>query len=145
MQPLRDDTFHALCSLMHEAIGVHFTPAKMTLVASRLGPRIQKLGLGGYDDYLGLISGAGRNDGATGGEFQMAVAGHSQQSVPLHPRHRLAHGRSALFQALRDTRAQRNHALLLEVVDRPQIHLGGVNQLAHMVNLPRMRSTGNYD
>jgi chemotaxis protein methyltransferase CheR len=57
---------------MHDAIGVHFTPAKKPLVASRLGPRIQKLGLGGYEDYLGLISGG--HDGAdTGGEFQMAV------------------------------------------------------------------------
>jgi chemotaxis protein methyltransferase CheR len=73
MHPLRDDTFQALSSLMHEAIGVHFTPAKMPLVASRLGPRIQKLGLGGYDDYLGLISGASRLDGNSGGEFQMAV------------------------------------------------------------------------
>lgn len=73
MQPLREDTFRALSGLMHEAIGVHFTPAKMPLVASRLGPRIQKLGLGGYDDYLGLISGGDRSGGDTGGEFQMAV------------------------------------------------------------------------
>jgi chemotaxis protein methyltransferase CheR len=69
MDALREDTFRALSQLMHETIGVHFTSAKMPLVASRLGPRIQKLGLGGYDDYLGLISGSGD----TGGEFQMAV------------------------------------------------------------------------
>ncbi len=68
MQPLREDTFRALSGLMHEAIGVHFTTAKMPLVASRLGPRIQKLGLEGYDAYLGLISCCD-----TGGEFQMAV------------------------------------------------------------------------
>ena len=73
MEALRETTFRALSQLMHEAIGVHFTPAKMTLVASRLGPRIQKLGLGGYDDYLGLISGAANSGGSTGGEFQMAV------------------------------------------------------------------------
>ena len=73
MEALRETTFRALSQLMHEAIGVHFTPAKMTLVASRLGPRIQKLGLGGYDDYLGLISGAANSGGSTGGDFQMAV------------------------------------------------------------------------
>lgn len=72
MQPLQDTTFQALSTLMHGAIGVHFTAAKKPLVASRLAPRIQKLGLGGYDDYLQLISGAGAN-GATGGEFQMAI------------------------------------------------------------------------
>jgi chemotaxis protein methyltransferase CheR len=72
MDALRDDTFLALSRLMHEAIGVHFTPAKKPLVASRLAPRIQRLGLGGYEDYLGLISG-GATDGTTGGEFQMAV------------------------------------------------------------------------
>lgn len=72
MQPLHDTTFQALSTLMHGAIGVHFPPAKKPLVASRLAPRIQKLGLGGYDDYLQLITGAG-SDGATGGEFQMAI------------------------------------------------------------------------
>jgi chemotaxis protein methyltransferase CheR len=76
MDTLQDRTFQAFSRLMHEAIGVHFTAAKKPLVASRLAPRIQKLGLGGYEDYLALISGhtAGdAGDGATGGEFQMAV------------------------------------------------------------------------
>ena len=72
MQSLHDSTFQAFSRLMHEAIGVHFGPAKKPLVASRLAPRIQKLGLDGYDAYLNLISGQG-HDGATGGEFQMAV------------------------------------------------------------------------
>ena len=69
MDTLQDRTFQAFSRLMHEAIGVHFTAAKKPLVASRLAPRIQKLGLGGYEDYLALIDG----HGATGGEFQMAV------------------------------------------------------------------------
>jgi chemotaxis protein methyltransferase CheR len=72
MQPLHDKTFAALSHLMHEAIGVHFTPAKKPLVASRLAPRIQKLGLPGYEDYLALIS-QGADTGGSGGEFQMAV------------------------------------------------------------------------
>jgi chemotaxis protein methyltransferase CheR len=70
MQTLADDTFHAISALMHQAIGVHFPDAKKTLVASRLGPRIQKLGLDSYDDYVALIDG---RQGGQGGEFQMAV------------------------------------------------------------------------
>jgi chemotaxis protein methyltransferase CheR len=68
MQTLRDDTFQALSTLMYQAIGLHFTDSKKPLIASRLASRIQKLGLGGFEDYVGLISG---ND--DGGEFQMAV------------------------------------------------------------------------
>jgi len=70
MQALRDDTFQAISALMHQAIGVHFPAAKKPLVASRLGPRIQKLGLDSYEDYMALID--GHEDGQ-GGEFQMAV------------------------------------------------------------------------
>jgi len=65
---LRDDTFRAICALMHRAIGLHFTDSKKPLISSRLGPRIQRLGLGGYDDYVRLIDGPD-----DGGEFQMAV------------------------------------------------------------------------
>ena len=68
MQTLRDDTFRALSTLMYEAIGLHFTDSKKPLIASRLGPRIQKLGMDGFEDYLRLIG--GHQDG---GEFQMAV------------------------------------------------------------------------
>ncbi|OYU72886.1 MAG: SAM-dependent methyltransferase, partial [Burkholderiales bacterium PBB5] len=65
---LRDDTFRAICALMHQAIGLHFSDSKKPLISSRLGPRIQRLGLGGYEDYMRLIE---RPD--DGGEFQMAV------------------------------------------------------------------------
>jgi chemotaxis protein methyltransferase CheR len=68
MQTLHDDTFGRIAGLMHEAIGLHLAPSKKTLVSSRLGPRMQKLGLDDYDDYLDLI--AGDDDE---GEFQMAV------------------------------------------------------------------------
>lgn len=70
MQALRDDTFHAISTLMHQAIGVHFSDAKKPLVASRLSTRMQKLGLDSYDDYMALIDG---RQGGQGGEFQMAV------------------------------------------------------------------------
>lgn len=65
---LRDTTFQAIADLMHASIGLSLTPQKKPMVASRLGPRLQRLGLAGYEDYLALIQGA--NDG---GEFQAAV------------------------------------------------------------------------
>jgi chemotaxis protein methyltransferase CheR len=68
LQPLRDETFRQITELMYGAIGLSFNDSKKPLVASRLGPRIQRLGLAGFDDYLALIS--GDDDG---GEFQFAV------------------------------------------------------------------------
>jgi chemotaxis protein methyltransferase CheR len=68
MAALRDDTFHKITGLMHAAIGLSFAESKKPLVSSRLGPRIQRLGLDSYEDYLALIDGPD-----DGGEFQMAV------------------------------------------------------------------------
>ena len=68
MQALQDRTFDRIAALMHQAIGLHLAPGKKSLVSSRLGPRIQRLGLADYDDYLDLIE--GEHDQ---GEFQMAV------------------------------------------------------------------------
>ena len=68
MQALRDDTFRGITDLMYSAIGLSFTDSKKPLISSRLAPRIQRLGLGGYEDYLELI--ASDDDG---GEFQVAV------------------------------------------------------------------------
>lgn len=68
MQALRDDTFHRITGLMHAEIGLSFADSKKPLVTSRLSARIQRLGLGGFDEYFELIS--GHEDG---GEFQMAV------------------------------------------------------------------------
>jgi chemotaxis protein methyltransferase CheR len=68
MEALRDDTYRRISELMHGAIGLSLTDNKKPLVTSRLAPRIQRLGLGGYEDYLALIS---RADDA--GEFQVAV------------------------------------------------------------------------
>ncbi|MEN9628703.1 MAG: hypothetical protein RJA10_1930 [Pseudomonadota bacterium] len=68
MQPLREEAFERIAGLMHAAIGLHLAPSKMSLVSSRLGPRIQRLGLADYDEYLQLIEG-----GSDHGEFQMAV------------------------------------------------------------------------
>jgi chemotaxis protein methyltransferase CheR len=68
MAVLRDDTFHQISGLMHASIGLSFADSKKPLVSSRLGPRIQRLGLDSYEDYLALIDSL-----EDGGEFQVAV------------------------------------------------------------------------
>lgn len=68
MEALADETFEQIAALMHGSVGLLLTPPKRALVASRLGPRIQRLGLAGYTDYLELIRGGHDAD-----EFQVAV------------------------------------------------------------------------
>ena len=68
MDALRDETFRGITELMYSAIGLSFTDNKKPLVSSRLAPRIQRLGMGGFEDYLALISSPD-----DGGEFQVAV------------------------------------------------------------------------
>jgi chemotaxis protein methyltransferase CheR len=68
VKALDDASFRRISALMYESIGLSFGDAKRTLIASRLSTRIQRLGLGSYDEYFELIS--GQQDG---GEFQMAV------------------------------------------------------------------------
>ena len=68
MLALQESTYRGISSLMHEAIGLSFGDSKLPLVSSRLASRVQRLGLGGFDEYLALIAGD-----ADGGEFQVAV------------------------------------------------------------------------
>ena len=68
MSALRDDTYRRITGLMHEAVGLSFADSKKPLVSSRLAPRIQRLGLGSFEEYFALIA---RPD--DGGEFQVAV------------------------------------------------------------------------
>jgi chemotaxis protein methyltransferase CheR len=68
MAILCDDTYRQISELMYDSIGLSFNESKKPLVSSRLAPRIQRLGITNFEDYLELISG---ND--DGGEFQMAV------------------------------------------------------------------------
>ena len=65
------------------------------------------------------------------GELEVPVALDGEQAVALHPGHRLGDGRAALVQPLGDAGAQRDDALLHELVDRAEVHLGGVDQVAH--------------
>jgi chemotaxis protein methyltransferase CheR len=68
MLTLSGATYQRIAGLMRTSIGVCFTDSKQALVSSRLGPRIQRLGLGGFDEYLALIESPEDH-----GEFQMAV------------------------------------------------------------------------
>ncbi len=65
---LSDSTFRDIAGLMHGTIGLNLPPTKKALVASRLAPRIHRLGLEGYDAYLSLLH-EERGDG----ELQVAI------------------------------------------------------------------------
>jgi chemotaxis protein methyltransferase CheR len=68
MQSLADPTYRKIAALMYDTIGLSFNDSKKALVSSRLAARMQRLGIGGYEDYYALI--AGEHDQ---GEFQVAV------------------------------------------------------------------------
>lgn len=65
---LTDRSFRRISDIMYDAIGLALGEAKKPLVTSRLGPRIQRLGLDGFEDYIARLE-----DDADGSEFQMAV------------------------------------------------------------------------
>jgi chemotaxis protein methyltransferase CheR len=68
MQSLADPTYRKIAALMYDTIGLSFNDSKKALVSSRLASRMQRLGIGGYEDYYALI--ASDDDQ---GEFQVAV------------------------------------------------------------------------
>jgi chemotaxis protein methyltransferase CheR len=65
---LDDKTFRGFADLMYRTAGLSFAAHKKPLVASRLGTRVQKLGLDGYADYLDLLT-----RDAQGEELQFAL------------------------------------------------------------------------
>ena len=65
------------------------------------------------------------------------VLAHGQQAVALHAGHRLGHGRPALLEPFGDPGPHRRRALLLELEDRAQVHLRGVDQITHLGLLQR--------
>ena len=79
----------------------------------------------------------GRLRPAVVGQLEVAVALDGEQAVALHPGHGLGHGRTALAEPLGDPGAQRDDALLLELEDRAQVHLGGVDEVAHACRASR--------
>jgi len=69
---------------------------------------------------------------ALGAEPDEPLVNDRQETVPLHPRHSLRHRRTGLVQPLDDPGTTRGDALLEQLVDRAEIHLRRVDQLAHL-------------
>ena len=65
---ISDSEFERIGQIMYESIGLSFNASKKSLIQSRLVPRIMKLGLNGFADYIALL-----DDVAEASEFQMAV------------------------------------------------------------------------
>jgi len=65
---LRDDAFRRIASMMYDTVGIAFGETKRHLVSSRLAPRLQRLGIGSYEDYVSLITGDPQGD-----EMQVAI------------------------------------------------------------------------
>ena len=63
-----DLEFKQICDIMYEAAGLSYNDSKKSLIQSRLAPRIQKLGLAGFADYIAILE-----DESEAAEFQMAV------------------------------------------------------------------------
>jgi len=63
-----DRDFARISQLMYDAAGLSFNDSKKSLIQSRLAQRIQRLGLGGFGDYINLLE-----DESQAAEFQMAV------------------------------------------------------------------------
>lgn len=63
-----DPEFRKIAALLYEAVGLAYNDSKKALVRARLYPRILKLGLRGFADYIALLE-----DEAQAAEFQMAV------------------------------------------------------------------------
>jgi chemotaxis protein methyltransferase CheR len=63
-----DREFRQIADLMYEAVGLSYNDSKKSLIQSRLSPRIQKLGMGSFAEYIACL-----NDESEAAEFQMAV------------------------------------------------------------------------
>ena len=65
---LNDSEFKRIGEIMYESVGLSFNESKKSLIQSRLVPRIMKLGLDDFSDYIALL-----DDLSEAAEFQMAV------------------------------------------------------------------------
>lgn len=63
-----DKQFNRIGEIMYETVGLSYNESKKSLIQSRLAPRILKLGLEGFADYIALLE-----DESEVAEFQMAV------------------------------------------------------------------------
>lgn len=63
-----DSEFTEISDLMYEAVGLSYNDSKKSLIFSRLAPRIQKLNLKSFSEYIGILK-----EETEAAEFQMAV------------------------------------------------------------------------
>jgi chemotaxis protein methyltransferase CheR len=63
-----DREFKRISDIMYEAAGLSYNDSKKSLIQSRLAPRIQKLALESFADYIAILE-----DESEAAEFQMAV------------------------------------------------------------------------
>jgi len=63
-----DHEFKRISDIMYQAAGLAFNDSKKSLIQSRLTPRIQRLGLASFTDYIALME-----DESQAAEFQMVV------------------------------------------------------------------------
>lgn len=63
-----DQEFERIASTMYDSVGLAYNISKKSLIHSRLAPRIQKLGLDSFADYIAILE-----DVTQAAEFQMAV------------------------------------------------------------------------
>ena len=73
----------------------------------------------------------------TRGQLEVAVAGDDDEAVALHAGDRLGDRRARVPEPLGDAGAQGGDAFLGELVDRLEVHLRRVDQVAHCSGLPR--------
>ncbi len=52
---LADTTFRNIADLMYQVVGLSFSDHKKALIASRLAPRLQRLGMPSYEAYVSLL------------------------------------------------------------------------------------------
>jgi chemotaxis protein methyltransferase CheR len=63
-----DRDFKRIADIMYDAAGLSYNDSKKSLIHSRLAPRIQKMGLDSFSDYIAILE-----DESEAAEFQMAV------------------------------------------------------------------------
>lgn len=66
--PFSDSEFKEICAIMYEAVGLHYNDSKKSLIHSRISPRIMRLGVESFENYIEIL-----RDGPDTDEFQMAV------------------------------------------------------------------------
>jgi len=65
---LSEETFRKISAIMYDTVGLSFNDSKRPLISSRLSGRIERIGLGSFEDYLAVLE-----DQSQAAEFQMAV------------------------------------------------------------------------